>query len=182
MKLNITADSIAKIEKEIIKLIPIVQYEAKLNGIISESDWEKNCSEETLQKTILEHEDVPAAGGTGNMYNFGLDRSSRILHIIVDSLLDKSKVVYPSGSFYYPPTGYMPWHTNSNSTGTRVYITYADEEHQSFFRYMKDDKVITDWDQKGLNIREFQIPQLPEQHWHCVGSNCNRYSFGFNIY
>jgi len=86
-----------------------------------------------------------------------------------------------SGFFWYPPNGYCGWHTNSDCIGKRIYIAYADEDKQSFFRYYdaEKDEIITEWDNKGLNCHTFEVkPDKP--CWHCVGSlNANRISFGF---
>ena len=91
--------------------------------------------------------------------------------------------VETSGHFIYPPTGYMGWHTNHTNPCTRLYITYATEDKKSFFRYRdrKTKEIITDYDNKGLTIREFFIPKHKPYFWHCVGSMCDRISFGFRI-
>ncbi len=86
-----------------------------------------------------------------------------------------------SGSFVYPDTGYMGWHTNHLDPCKRLYIVYADEDKRSFFKYEEDGKIITDFDDQGLTIREFDIPSTKPYFWHCVGSTCNRFSFGFRI-
>ena len=85
-----------------------------------------------------------------------------------------------SGLFYYPPTGYMGWHTNSEKPCKRVYIVYSDGK--SFFRY-KDaqDSIVTDWDKKGVDIKEFDIPE-DDKLWHCIYSEGNRISIGFRLY
>jgi len=85
-----------------------------------------------------------------------------------------------SGLFYYPSTGYMGWHTNSEKPCKRVYIVYSDGK--SFFRY-KDaqDNIVTDWDKKGVDIKEFDIPE-DDKLWHCIYSEGNRVSIGFRLY
>ena len=55
------------------------------------------------------------------------------------------------------------------------------EDKKSFFRYLENGEIITCYDNKGITIREFNIPRPPNFFWHCVGSKCNRYSFGFKI-
>tara|TARA_Y100000114_G_scaffold157150_1_gene187439 strand:+ start:2825 stop:3388 length:564 start_codon:yes stop_codon:yes gene_type:complete len=109
---------------------------------------------------------------------------------LLDPLLAKVKTVTgydrieTSGHFIYPPTGYMGWHTNHTNPCIRLYITYATEDKKSFFRYrdMKTKKIITDYDDKGITIRKFFIPPSKYGYfWHCVGSMCDRISFGFRI-
>ena len=100
-------------------------------------------------------------------------------------LKDKYKgEVVVSGQFYYPPTGYMGWHTNCGDPCERFYITWASEDKKSFFRYYdyENDEIITDYDDKGITVRQFNIPDRPPHLWHCVGSECDRLSIGFRVY
>ncbi len=86
-----------------------------------------------------------------------------------------------SGHFWYPPGGYMGWHTNLRKPGWRMYVNYAEEEHRSFFRYRDPDtgEVITCPDEIW-NFRLFKItPEKP--FWHCVFSETNRFSLGYRI-
>ena len=100
-------------------------------------------------------------------------------------LKDKYKgEVVVSGQFYYPPTGYMGWHTNCGDPCERFYITWASEDKKSFFRYYdyEKDEIITDYDDKGITVRRFHIPDRAPHLWHCVGSECDRLSIGFRVY
>ena len=87
-----------------------------------------------------------------------------------------------SGCFYYPKGGFMGWHTNHDTAEDRLYITFAEEDKQSFFRYYKDGNIITDYDDKGITIRRFSVAGGPPFFWHCVGSNTNRFSFGYQLH
>tara|TARA_B100001996_G_scaffold355923_1_gene318894 strand:+ start:405 stop:953 length:549 start_codon:yes stop_codon:yes gene_type:complete len=106
---------------------------------------------------------------------------------IAEKLLSEVKNIYShydvrvSGHFYYPPTGFMGWHTNHDQPGYRLYITYSSETNKSFFRYRNrgEKQIMTDYDDKGITIREFLVPYKKPYFWHCVGSECNRISFGF---
>jgi hypothetical protein len=89
--------------------------------------------------------------------------------------------VKSSGDFHYPKTGYMGWHTNHDNPLERVYITYATEERKSFFRYIENGKMITDYDNKGITVRQFKVTDKPPYFWHCVGSECDRLSFGYTL-
>jgi len=100
-------------------------------------------------------------------------------------LKDKYKgEVVVSGQFYYPPTGYMGWHTNCGDPCERFYITWASEDKKSFFRYYdyENDEIITDYDDKGITVRQFNIPDRAPHLWHCVGSECDRLSIGFRVH
>jgi len=139
----------------------------------------------TKQKEKSESE-INAARDRTNLKNFS-KYLERVNSTAVDELTKIIKDVYPdmrvslSGSFVYPDTGYMGWHTNHLDPCKRVYIVYADEGKRSFFKYEEDGKIITDFDDQGLTIREFDIPSTKPYFWHCVGSTCNRFSFGFRI-
>lgn len=90
----------------------------------------------------------------------------------------------PSGFYYYPPNGACGWHTNSNNPGKRIYLTYAQEENKSFFRYYDNEKkeIVTKYDKKGWFINKFNVRQEEEERfWHCIGSETNRISIGFNL-
>jgi len=87
-----------------------------------------------------------------------------------------------SGCFYYPKGGFMGWHTNHDTDEDRIYITYAEEDKKSFFRYYKDENIITDYDNKGITIRRFSVAGGPPFFWHCVGSETDRFSFGYRLH
>jgi len=143
-------------------------------------DWEDRISEEAL--TRLEGVDHDLSKDDVNLISFqSLGITQKITHVI--ERMYPEKTIFASGFFLYPPTGYMGWHTNSNEPGKRLYITYTKEGNKSFFRYRNPDnnRIITDYDDKGLTAREFPIYDKPPYMWHCVGSNCDRYSFGFTI-
>ncbi len=86
-----------------------------------------------------------------------------------------------SGHFWYPPGGFMGWHTNLRKPGWRMYINYAEESGKSFFRYRDPDtkKIVTCMDQEW-NFRLFKIT-LEKPFWHAVYSDTNRFSLGYAI-
>ena len=182
MKLNpFNTDITNKIKIIIQDIIPKIKTDDEF-CIVNENnkDWQYNTSKEYLDKNkkfLLENKELCT-----NQYLLSFSRN-----VISNNLTSLIQELYPnkktkiSGHFYYPKEGYMGWHTNWNSHGKRLYITYASEDKKSFFRYLKDGQVITCYDNKGITIREFDIPEPPNYFWHCVGSECDRYSFGFKI-
>jgi hypothetical protein len=86
-----------------------------------------------------------------------------------------------SGHFWYPEQSFMGWHTNSQSPGWRIYINYAEQENQSFFRFQdhSSGEIRTLWDHEW-NLRVFRITQ-GQPLWHCVYSNTNRFSLGYML-
>ncbi len=86
----------------------------------------------------------------------------------------------PSGIFWYPPTGYCGWHTNSNNPGERIYVVWNEEDDKSFLRYkdFETGEIVTKWEKKGWSVNRFTIPKS-YPFWHCIGSYTNRVAFGF---
>ncbi len=86
-----------------------------------------------------------------------------------------------TGHFWYPPGGYMGWHTNNRNPGWRFYITYVDKPGNSFFRYRdpRSKEIITIYD-KQWNFRLFKV-SLDKPLWHAVYSNTHRFSIGYTI-
>ena len=78
-------------------------------------------------------------------------------------------------------TGFMGWHTNSDNPCQRLYITWTPEGNKSFFRYLKGDEVITDYDDADFTVRMFDVTAQEPYMWHCVGSETDRISMGFAI-
>ena len=90
-------------------------------------------------------------------------------------------MIHDSGLFWYPPGGFMSWHTNFKTPGWRLYINYTEEPGKSFFRYRDPDtgEIVTLMDKKW-NFRLFKIDPK-KLFWHTVYSDTNRYSFGYRI-
>jgi hypothetical protein len=87
-----------------------------------------------------------------------------------------------SGHLWYPPGGYMGWHTNSGAPGWRMYLSYAEKPGKSFFRYRDPvtHDIVTSWDDRW-NIRLFEIrADIPL--WHAVYSETHRFSVGYVLY
>lgn len=85
-----------------------------------------------------------------------------------------------SGFFYYPPNGFMSWHTNYKRNDWRIYIVKS-HEGDSFFRYVKDGEIVTDYDPKGWSYRIFYVGDEANPFWHCVYGGSGRYSIGFRL-
>ena len=140
-------------------------------------DWKDYLSEETLLSLI--DQEVPR-NRHSNMSRINLSTVGKKVKLIMQRLYP-DMFVWCSGYFYYPPTGFMGWHTNHNDPCDRVYITYASESNKSFFRYYDNGELITDYDDKGITIRRFKVTGERPYFWHCVGSECDRISIGFTF-
>ena len=139
-------------------------------------EWENEISEEKLisiksKNLILDTSD------NKNSVQFPRKHATRIKPIIKS--LFPNRMINTSGFFYYPKTGYMGWHTNYNTASDTLYVTYS--TGVSFFRYYDGEKVVTDYDDCGFTIRKFENRAQKPYFWHCVGSDCDRFSFGFRL-
>ena len=161
-----------KLAKEKIKSLPSILDSENLTS--SRSLLEETLSEYRLHE-IMKSKEVFTANDIPN-------NSNRIKFRPILGSKQKIKNVKKTGFFAYPPNGFYGWHTNNNNPGERLYIVYADEDKKSFFRFYDSDqnKIVTQWDQKGINIKRFNI-SIEKPFWHCVGSYCNRISAGFKL-
>lgn len=141
------------------------------------SDWKDYLSEATLLSLI--DQEVPR-NKHSNMSRIDLATVGKKVKSVMQRLYP-DMFVWCSGYFYYPPTGFMGWHTNHNDPCDRIYITYASKSNKSFFRYYDNGKLITDYDDKGITVRRFKVPGNRPYFWHCVGSECDRISIGFTF-
>lgn len=163
------------IQKNLNKIL----HNTALIGSKEEENWEQNLSAESLESAVYDNVKVSS---NCNLISFSkLGITEKLIHVVQREF--PFCTIKPSGFFHYPKTGYMGWHTNSDSPGRRLYITYTDIGGKSFFRYkdIESGKIITDYDDAGLTFRQFTVSENPPHLWHSVGSNCNRFSFGFII-
>jgi len=166
------------IEVVIEKNIPLIKYHSWLKNDKPKTDGKYYTSEEYLD--IIKINDN-VIGEHRYMFNFSHLNLSDKLYSYVEEMFPEYKAL-ASGYFYYPKGGYMSWHTNSDKPEKHVYITYVDDPGKSFFRSYVDNKIITDWDSEKLTVRTFDIVNKKPYYWHCVYSDCNRFSFGFRLF
>jgi hypothetical protein len=99
----------------------------------------------------------------------------------VEKLLGVSRVELRLLCFY-GRNYFMGWHNNANAPGERVYFSLAEEPNKSGLRYWDGEKIVTSYDQAGVTMRRFTIPEPSEGYfWHSVFSYTNRASMGFRI-
>lgn len=106
---------------------------------------------------------------------------------IVNRIIEKMRSHYGKrvehrGTYSYHPGGRCGWHTNSNAPGKRIYLTWAEEDNKSFFKYFDNEmkQIVTKYDKKGWHVNEFIISD-EDLLWHYVGSETQRKSIGFLI-
>ena len=106
-----------------------------------------------------------------------------IKFLTLEKLLEPRRVMrlFQSGRDWYPPNGYMGWHTNANVQGFRLYCSHTPVAQCSYFRYLDPltNQIETSWDSAGWNFRCFRTDLEPL--WHCVYSQTDRISFGYGL-
>lgn len=141
-------------------------------------------SEERLNelRNAGENADVEVATEDSNLFKFDNFSFSIVNDQIAKVFAGYRGGIGLSGRIWYPPGGYMGWHTNSNSVGYRLYCSHSEEEDSSFFRFLDpiSNEVVTSWDKKGWNFRMFHVTK-ENSFWHCVYSETDRISIGYNL-
>ena len=156
-----------------------IDYFIKKEGMCQTTffpEWKKEISEEKLI-SIRSKNIILDTSGNKNLVRLPRKHAIRIKPVV--KLLFPDKLTKTSGFFYYPKTGYMGWHTNYKAPSNTIYITYS--TGNSFFRYYDGEKIVTDYDDYGFTIRTFKLKGEKPYFWHCIGSDCDRFSFGFRL-
>ena len=113
-----------------------------------------------------------------------IDLAKTLFKSKVAELKNKDFKVVRTGTHYYPPKGWMGWHTNANQAYWTLYITYTLEEGNSFFRYYdkQTETMRTSYDGQGVTCRLFKLTQdVDNLFTHCVYTDVGRWSFGFQV-
>ena len=98
----------------------------------------------------------------------------------VNEVLSILKADECTNTLYYKKNGCMPWHTNSDNPGKRIYIVFTTKP--GIFRYKNPytGEIVDDYDYVGWTQREF-IVDIQNLLWHAVWSPAPRFAYGFNI-
>jgi hypothetical protein len=170
------------ISKKFKKIIEENLYDIKSHPLLNEKppieNWEYFVSEQFLIENGIENDLMISE--QRRVFKLNFLKLANILLPDIEKLYPNKRII-KSGAFYYPKFGFRSWHTDSQDTVEKLYITWSSEENKSFFRYYDGEKVITDYDNKGITIRIFESSETKPYFWHCVGSECDRVSFGYRI-
>ena len=148
-------------------------------------EWEAEIGRDALEKAMSR--DTPKnkvyTKARKDHFSTLLNQKSAQRYSRINDILSRTygEVILGTPSRFYNPTDYMGWHTNYESPGARIYVIWSTGNESSFFRYYdrEKDEIITDYDDKGLTIREFNVTHS-DPLWHCVGCiKEHRLSMGF---
>lgn len=139
------------------------------------------CSESTLEK-LRQTGSRDVATKDCNLLKFNNVNFDFLGKEIAKVFSDKLQAYGISGRIWYPPAGYMGWHTNDDNRGFKFYCAFAREGQKSFFRYRNPETgdIITAWDKEGWNFRLFKVTE--NLLWHCVFSETDRFSIGYTFF
>lgn len=134
----------------------------------------KQTLDQFLSITSTPDRDIPRSGTGTTPLSVNKSITDKLDQIAKDLGYDSN-----TGCFIYNRMSSMGWHTNSDSVGERMYITFTMGD--SVFRYKDPDtgEIVDDYDEKGgWTIRQFTIPK-GKPLWHTIWSEKPRFSFGF---
>lgn len=84
---------------------------------------------------------------------------------------------------YYPPKGYVGWHTNWNAFAYQMILTWSETGDGYFTYYDKaNDKFVVEEDKKGWQARHYRFGHYhePEHHfWHAAWTECPRFTLAY---
>ena len=163
----------------------IVEIEKRLDeelGADYESSADHITSEETLLKVLNTDDDYNSPKTTNlKKLQYLMPNREELFRFFDYAFKCDTLNISQSGSFIYPPGGYMSWHNNRKRPGVRVYCVWSDKGG-SEFKYWLDDEVKCIKEKKGWNINLFRVENPPMKFWHSVNSkDTYRVSIGFRI-
>jgi len=86
-------------------IVPDIIYRSKLTGIKEVPNWESHLEYDFSKDIPVSHDSY--------YIDFGSRNTGKFMHIMQELYPDYN--IIDSGHYYYPKTGYMGWHTNSNN-------------------------------------------------------------------
>tara|TARA_R110000822_G_scaffold36470_5_gene102621 strand:- start:663 stop:1334 length:672 start_codon:yes stop_codon:yes gene_type:complete len=85
---------------------------------------------------------------------------------------------------YYPPGGFVGWHTNWNSNAYQVLFTWS-RTGDGYFKYREPSgKIVTIQDRPGWQCRTYYFGKIdePEHHcWHTAYAGCDRFTLAYKF-
>jgi hypothetical protein len=86
---------------------------------------------------------------------------------------------------WYPPNGFIGWHTNWNTQALQVLFTWS-ETGEGYFQYYdkKEDKVVVVPDKKGWSAKTYVFgpkEDLDDHFWHSAYTPCNRMTLCYKV-
>lgn len=155
-------------------------------------DGEQYCKPDHLWKMMEKgknHVGYPEEG-----YGFHVAQGARRRPEIFEPLKDwtKNQLVRIFGAnnnsltSYYPPKGFVGWHTNWNAFGYQLILTWSQSGDGYFTYYDKEkNEFVKHEDVKGWQARWYRFGRYyePEKYhcWHAAWTECPRFTLAFKF-
>lgn len=83
---------------------------------------------------------------------------------------------------YYPPEGFVGWHTNSNNVSHQLLFTWS-KNGDGYFRYYDDatKKIVTQPDKVGWQCKSHYFGPRNKPLWHCCHTKGPRITFAVKL-
>ena len=168
-----------------------------------DNSYKERCSEDVLVQKIKESKLERKGWTVNNLKRHKVAQYGKVVDTMNWQLANISEKIKNEPSFFsdffykyfkrvivrnkvlwYKPGSYMGWHTNAEGyEAYRFYIVWCDEDNKSFFRVRDPEtgEIITRWEKKGWNFNYFKLGNKEKPTWHCLYSDCNRFSVGFRL-
>lgn len=141
------------------------------------------CSSDYLKKVLIAKDDH--VGFPVEYYSLPLDRLGKhdpAFHDVQHYVKRVHPTEIGAGSnalySYYPPKGFVGWHTNWNANAYQILFTWS-KTGDGYFQYydLKTEKVVRINDKPGWQCRHYYFGRKdePDHHcWHSAYTNCER--------
>jgi hypothetical protein len=157
------------------------------------TNGEYYITEEYLRNNILptadeDHEGYPVQHFAHPIEDMAKrDKRYHDFQYYVKRVYPKELGMHSSALFnYYPPGGFVGWHTNWNAHAYQVLFTWS-RTGEGYFRYydIQKDEVVTIPDVPGWQCRWYYFGKKnePEHHcWHAAYTKCDRLTIAYKIF
>jgi hypothetical protein len=153
---------------------------------------EQYCSEQCLREQMLPNADEHV-GFPEHYYGLSIQALAKhdpLRWLRFDKLCRKDWIqrmgAHTSAlSLYYPPGGFVGWHTNWNANAYQLLLTWS-RDGDGYFRYYDQhtDTIVTQYDKPGWQARWYYFGRKdePEHHcWHTAYTKGDRMTFAFKF-
>lgn len=143
-----------------------------------------------LPKKFPEHEGYPESMYGAEMtkfwtnWNYNKAWTEKVNEIVLDlnSFLTSKRNALCA---YYPPGGFIGWHTNWNAPGHNIVLSYSETGKGWFKHYdLEKQEIVTIPDESGWNCKVGYFGSWREpgkEVWHSAYTECERLTFSFMI-
>lgn len=109
---------------------------------------------------------------------------AEVENVAKKDLVDYFGALTNAVALFYPPKGFVGWHTNWNNVGTQILVTWS-ETGEGYFRYYDNDKgeVVTLQDTPGWSAHTHRFgPPGPDECWHAAYTDCPRITLAYRYF